>query len=267
MKNNLERLESLRSRLSEKTAGCRLVYEPETGSTNDLALEAASNGAKPPCVFLADVQTRGRGRFDRVWESRADSSLTFSLLLRPDCPVSAFPMLTEVYGLAVCKTIREMSGAPALIKWPNDVVIQGRKVCGILTVASADLKDVVIGVGINVKRAEFSDELKEKAISLEEACGKQIDKDELLIRVNEEFFHLYDRFRIRGDMGMLKEEYRPLLVNIGKQVRITEKDRVYQGTALDIDETGRLLFRLESGEVRALESGEVSVSGIYGEKW
>lgn len=265
MTGESKRIERLRSRLSEKAAGCQLVYEHETGSTNDLALLAAENGMTAPCVFLADVQRNGRGRFNRVWESKEGASLTFSLLMKPDCRITSFPMLTEVVGLAVCKVLREQYQIPSRIKWPNDVVIVGKKVCGILTVTTHDLKQVIIGVGINVRKTEWPKELADKAVSMEEASGKCPDPDELLCEIIEKFLELFESFRTAGDMRNLKEEYASLLINIGKRSCIVEKGISHPGTALGIDEKGRLLFQQENGEVKTVESGEVSVSGIYGE--
>ncbi len=266
MTDKLQRIERLKSRLSLQAAGCRLVYEHETTSTNDLAMAAALAGEKTPCVFLADVQTNGRGRFERTWEGEEDRSLLFSLLFEPKIPLERFPMLTEVFALAVCRVLRDQCAVPALIKWPNDVIIRDRKVCGILTLTAPDLTHVVIGAGVNIRKIDWPDELKNKAISLEEAGGTVPEAEDLLAGILEEFGLLLARFCETMDMGSLKEEYESRLANIGKRARVTGKDKTVFGTAAGLDENGRLIFDTEDGRRIVIDSGEVTVSGIYGEE-
>lgn len=254
--------ENLRSRLRSHPAGCRLIYEETTASTNDLALTAWRNGCEVPCLFLTGHQTNGRGRFDRVWESRRGASLTASLLFRPACKKESFPMLTEVFALAVCDVL--MQACDPMIKWPNDIVIGGRKVCGILTVVTPDLNAAIIGAGINLKRSAYPPELAEKAVSLEEICASVPAAEDLLYEITTAFFDRYRAFLQTEDLSGLKEDYCARMAGPGRRSVITENGKQIAGIAKGIDDKGRLVFLTEDGQMILADSGEVSVKGIYG---
>ena len=263
--NKLLNEEYLQSRLSYIGTGYKLLYEHELPSTNDRALSDYMDGKiSAPAVYLCDVQTKGKGRLGRVWESREGSSLTFSVLMEPKCDLTSFPMLTEVYGLAACRAVRKICGCDALIKWPNDVVVKGRKICGILTEMSYDMKCVVIGSGFNILNGSYPKEMAEKAISLEEVSETKPDPLEILLGVLEEFDSLYRIFEETGNMKGLKEDYEALLINKGMRTGLKSRDGEIKGTALGIDDNGGLIFRKDDGCVINVTSGEVSVSGVYG---
>ena len=262
-----ERIKALQSRLSDLTAGYKLFYKHELPSTNDWAFMLGSEKNVAPAVFLCDMQTRGKGRFGRVWESRDGASLTFTVLTEPKCRVENFPMLTLVYGLAACTAIRKLGIFDAMIKWPNDIVFCGRKLCGILSGAIPEKKQVFIGSGFNLRKTELPPELKDKAISMEE-CGAPADADDLLISVVREFEKRLDIFERTGDMSGLKDEYEALLINKEKDsvvlIRENGIETKLSGRAVGIDANGSLVFKSDDGRMINVSSGEVSVSGIYG---
>lgn len=257
--------EYLQSRLSYIDTGYKLFYKHELPSTNDCALADYLKGdVSAPAVYLCDIQTKGKGRLGRVWESKEGDSLTFSVLIKPNCRAESFSMLTLVYGLAACLAIRKLCGCDALIKWPNDIVAGGRKICGILTEPTFDMKCVVIGAGFNLRNGSYPKEMKEKAVSLEETCDHIPDVSKLLSEVLYHFDLLYKAFAEYGNMKSLKKDYEALLINKGMKTGLKSKDREIKGIALGIDDNGGLLFKKDDGSVISVTSGEVSVSGVYG---
>lgn len=219
-------------------------------------------------VVVADSQTQGRGRRGRNWESPADESVYMSIGLRPEISPDRASMLTLVMALAVSRAIKEVSGLEtALIKWPNDIVIGGRKVCGILTEMHLDgnaIGDVVIGVGINLGKKEFPEELLQTATSLRAECDCEIQKEALVAGVLEHFETYYEKFVEKCDMSTMIGEYVEKLVNKDKDVRVLDPQGEYTGTARGINELGELLVEKEDGTTVAVYAGEVSVRGIYG---
>ena len=218
--------------------------------------------------MIADEQTAGRGRSGRHWVTPPGTAIAFTLLLKPDIPPSRISMVTLVMGLAVCSAIRRLTGLDAGIKWPNDVVIDGRKVCGILTEMSAEMDGVhyiVIGTGINTNLTSFPDEIKDVATSLQIQLGHPVDRAEVLVEVIELFEEYYEKFEKDGDLSSLQDIYNEALLNRGRKVRVLDPKGEYTGRALGIDPEGKLLVeRDDDGETVKVWSGEVSVRGIYG---
>lgn len=261
----------LESRLQGQTnwIGKQLTFYSVTDSTNAQAKLAAEQGdAEHGALYVADMQTLGRGRRGREWKSPAGTNIYFTLLLKPQMSPDKASMLTLVMAMAVAKGIGRYVDE-AGIKWPNDIVVDGRKACGILTemslsVESASIQYVVVGVGINVGKQEFSPELQQTAISLEEACGKKVPRSMLLGDILECFEKYYDLFLQSGDLSLLQEEYNTLLVNVGRRVRVLDPKGEFEGEAEGITKTGELLVKTEDGTVQEVYAGEVSVRGIYG---
>ena len=251
--------------LQEK--GYHVLYQEKTDSTNVWAGRLAREGAPSRTLVCADMQTDGRGRRGRRWESPPGESLYMTLILRPDfCPQQA-SMLTLVTGLSVAQALCAMTGLEALLKWPNDVVSGGRKVCGILTEMSAELDCIhyiVMGMGINTGQREFPEELREKATSLLLECGRPVNRCRLAAAVLEEFEGLYARFLEDGDLRGLAAEYNSRLAGLGREVRILDPAGAYTGVSRGIDEEGGLLVEMDGGDTRRVVSGEVSVRGLYG---
>lgn len=257
----------IQSQLSTRWAASRVLYFAETDSTNACARKLGEEGAPHGTLVVSDRQTAGRGRRGRAWESPAGANIYMSLLLRPEMTPAQAPMLTLVMARSVAEAIREMYGADALIKWPNDIVLKGKKVCGILTEMSAEMawiSYVVIGVGVNVNTGEFPGELARTATSLCLESGRQESRSRLIAEILKRFERDYERFSQGGNLSFMQDDYNRLLVNRDRDVRVLEPGREYEGRALGISETGELLVLREDGRREEVRSGEVSVRGIYG---
>ena len=270
MNTDLER-ENFAKSIKTDLMGQSLYYYDVIDSTNLEARRMAAQGAKDGSVFVADAQTAGRGRRGRSWESPARANLYFTLLLRPKIAPDKASMLTLVMALAVAQgiqaTVANADPQPG-IKWPNDIVLDGRKVCGILTELSLKedqtIDHLVIGVGINVRRQTFPEEIKATATSLENVYQSPIDRSKLLSNVLEAFESAYHAFMDAQSLAPLKEAYNALLVNQGRPVRVLDPKGEYEAVAQGILDTGELITELPTGELRYVYAGEVSVRGIYG---
>lgn len=244
--------------------GWTVYHAAEMDSTNEWVKRLAAENAPDLTVCLADEQTAGKGRLGRVWRSPAGTSVSMSVLLRPEVPPERLSMLTLVMGMAAADGIREISGIQAGIKWPNDVVSDGRKLCGILTEAGPDVSYIVIGIGINVNMESFPDELRDKAASLYMCTGRKYSRVQTAAAALNAFLGYYRMFCRTFDMSGLKEDYQRLLVNVNQPVRVLDPKEPFNGTARGIDNLGDLIVEKENGETVHVYSGEVSVRGIYG---
>lgn len=243
-----------------------IYYNRVVDSTNLWAKEEGLQGAAHGNVYMADMQTAGRGRRGRVWESPAGENLYFSLLLRPDFAPEKASMLTLVMAMAVAEAVRSF-GAEAYIKWPNDIVLSGKKLCGILTEMHLQPKGsyfVVIGVGVNVGMKEFPPELADMATSLWAEQNIVTDREKLLERILQSFEKFYQEFALRGDFYLLQNGYNDILINRGSYVKVLDPKGEFTGIAGGINERGELLVERGDGEVVTVYAGEVSVRGLYG---
>ncbi len=241
----------------------KVFVTPSTTSTNDWAAsmsEKAENGS----IFLAERQTKGRGRRGRQWESPFGEGLFLSVLKYPKLPPCQVMKLTLCAGLAVCRGIQDVTGVLPGIKWPNDIVLEGKKVCGILAEMRAEadkMVHVVIGIGVNVNQMGFPEELKEIATSLKLITGKEWDKNRLVAAICN---------RMEEYEGLLEqnsfpiEEYRSLCVTLGREVRVIKVDSEYSAKAVTITDDGELKVLLPDGTQQIISSGEVSVRGLFG---
>lgn len=247
--------------------GKRLAYYDETDSTNVQARKLAESGAPHGTLVAADCQTAGKGRRGRSWFSPKGTGIWMSILLRPAFSPVCASMLTLVAGMAVARGIEEACGLHPLIKWPNDLVIDGKKICGILTEMSTEdeeIRYVVIGIGINVNNEEFPPEIRDKATSLRLELGRSVRRSPVIAETARAFEEYYGIFCRSCDMSGLRQMYDGLLVNRGRQVCVLDPKGSYEGQALGIDDQGSLLVEREDGRVSHVISGEVSVRGIYG---
>lgn len=257
----------LRPYLNTKWLGKHIFYEPEMDSTNIQAKRLGENDAKQGTVVITEHQTAGRGRRGKNWVSPVGVNCYFSILLRPDVLVDRASMITLVSALALAKAIKKMTNLDTMIKWPNDVIAGGKKLCGILTESSTDLEYinyVVVGIGININQTDFPEEIRNVASSIRLETGVRVNRAELLAVFLNEFERYYEIFLETEDMSKLAEEYNLLLVNRGKEVKIVEQDKERVLTAVGIDDKGGLLVKDGKGNMETIISGEVSVRGLYG---
>ena len=257
--------ETISEAIHTKWAGKTVHFAKETDSTNSWIKKLAKEGADHGTLAVAEFQSAGRGRFDRKWTAPEGSSVMMTILLRPDFSPQYASMLTLVMGLSVAQMAKKL-GFAASIKWPNDVVISRKKICGILTEMGLDggeIGYVAIGVGINVNLSEFPPEMADKATSLCLESGREFDRNQVIGYVMEFFEKNYERFLQSCDLTWLKDDYESLLANLGQPVRVLDLHTPYEGIALGINEKGELLVKKEDGTVCEVCAGEVSVRGLY----
>ena len=247
-------------------AGCEIYYFDSIDSTNTKAKELAEEGHPSGTLVVADRQTAGKGRRGRSWESPTGIGIFMTLMLKPEINPNNASMLTLVAAMATTRAIRRVTGVPAMIKWPNDIVMNGKKVCGILTEMSAQfdyINHIVIGIGINVHNEDFPEEIAKTASSLYLESGQHIHRASLIEAFLEEFEDVYAEYLKTEDMEGLQKEYDAMLVNRGRQVRVLDPKEPFEGKAMGITKKGELI--VDTWESRKLvSSGEVSVRGIYG---
>lgn len=240
------------------------ILPRETDSTNLWIKRLAKEGASEGTLALAEFQSAGRGRLGRSWEVPEGTSVMMSILLRPKFEPQYAPTLTLVMGMAVAKAVKNL-GFDVSIKWPNDVVVSHKKICGILTemgVRDGKIDYAVIGVGINVNIREFPEEMADKATSLYLESGKEFDRSQIPGLVMEAFEEYYEKFAATCDLSGLKEEYESILANYNQPVRVLAKEP-YEGVARGITDGGELLVEKTDGTIVAVSAGEVSVRGLY----
>lgn len=245
-------------------------YE-EVDSTNDRIKERAREGATQGLVISAGHQTAGKGRIGRKWQSPTNDSISTSMLLRPQgIPVESIPTVTVVAAMAVRAALEEV-GLEGKIKWPNDIVIDGKKICGILTemeLKGTEIGFVVCGIGVNVHNKTFTEDIAFKATSVDLELEKAgIDKlgsrKDITYSIWENFKKYYNLFIQTHDMTLLREEYEKYLANKGSRVRIEDPRGPYEAIAKGINNKGNLVVE-KDGQELVIDSGEVSVRGIYG---
>jgi len=253
----------IRETLSTKMLGRgEIYYFSEIDSTNNEAKKQANLGCLEGSIVLSETQNGGRGRLSRSWFSPAGKGIWLSVVLRPPFNPYDAPKCTLLAAVAVTKAIRSITGVECGIKWPNDILYQGKKIVGILTEMSAEIdaiNHVVIGMGINVniEEQEFPAELMDIATSLSIVTGHDVSRLTLLHAVLTQLEQAYEGVIQRGFSGML-DEWRELSVTLGKNVNVVGSGREFNGRAVDIDNDGALLVQTEGSLERVL-AGDVSI--------
>lgn len=278
-----------------------ILYE-ETDSTNSKAKEFGNGGSVDGTLIISDTQTAGRGRLGRSFSSPAGTGIYMSLLLKPNIDVQLVPQITIIAAMAVVKALNSISGINSQIKWPNDIVINGRKIVGILTEMSCDtvslpktygladmsyskspeyetnLKYVVVGIGINVNNEYFPEELKSTASSLYLNCGRKLDRASIIMDVLRRFNDYYKEFLKNKSLDSVTDEYNSLLASYNREVYVIPHDitiaspnpylidtqKLNPCICLGIDSQGDLICRQSDGSLKTVYSGEVSVRGLSG---
>ena len=259
-------------------AGKPLIYKEETGSTNTDLFRLSDEGAAQGTIEVTSRQTAGKGRRGRTWISPPDVNVYMSILLTPAIRPDTAPMLTLVMALAVYEACEELYRESDQelrfgIKWPNDIVVSAgggpyRKICGILTemrLEEMEIRDIVIGIGLNVNQTEFPEEIRETAGSLSLALGHPVNRAELTAAVWRHFEEVYKTYLETQSLEPLRERYECGLVNRGRKVRVLDPAEPFEGTAMGITSSGELIVRTEDGSAdRFVGTGEVSVRGVMG---
>lgn len=251
--------------LKTKTMGQTIYFYEETDTTNNRARELALEGAPEGTLVVAEKQTAGRGRRGKVWESPLGTGIWMSLVLRPQIMPAEASVLTLLCGLATAEAIEAETGLSAGIKWPNDILINGKKAVGILTEMDCEMSEVhfvIPGIGINVNTASFPPEIAEIATSLYLECGKTVSRRRLVHKVLERLEEHYETFLRTGSFAAMLEDYRKHCITLGKEVHVLGREPFF-AEALDITPEGELLVRrADDGKEEVVFSGEVSIRGV-----
>lgn len=252
--------------LTTRAFGRTVEYRESVGSTNELAKQLARAGGPEGLLVIADEQTAGKGRLGRSWSTPKGAALAMSLVLRPDLPPYLAPRVTLVAAVAVAEAVRDVAGVAAGIKWPNDIQVEARKLCGILTEMEAEVERIAfvvcgIGVNVNLDRADMPAEFRETATSLMLERGGRLERAPLAAAILARFETGYDSL-VRGRFDQVLDRWRRLSVTLGQQVRVLSVSGAptLEGTAVDVDEDGALLVRASAtGEEHRVLAGEVSL--------
>ncbi|HEY3915193.1 MAG TPA: biotin--[acetyl-CoA-carboxylase] ligase [Verrucomicrobiae bacterium] len=246
-----------------RVIGSEIHVFRETTSTNDIAARLARGRAAEGAVVFAESQTKGRGRMGRTWLSPAGKGLWFTVLLRPDIPPQQATQLTVASATALARAIKVQTGIVPEIKWPNDIMIRGRKVCGILTEMNAEmdyLKEVLLGIGmdVNLEPADFPPALRKIATSLRIETGQPVNRAELAVVILRELDRDYHLVK-SGDFDLVAEEWREHCSTLGRQVAIRVGNRIIRGCAEALDDDGALLVRGPHDHLERIVGGDVTV--------
>ena len=238
------------------------VFE-QTTSTNDVMEKLARDGVKEGVVVFAETQTKGRGRLGRKWISPERKGLWFSVLLRPDLRPQEATQLTVASATALRRAIQSGTGLKPEIKWPNDILIGGKKVAGILTELSAEVdrvRHIILGIGVdvNLDAGELPAELRKIATSLKIETGEMISRAELAVEILRELDFDYARI-CGGEFPAVADEWESGCVTIGKNVTVHIGDRKIRGRAESLDDDGALLLRTEHGHLERIIGGDVTL--------
>ena len=257
------------SRAGTRQMGRRVLLFDTLDSTNNEIKRQSINQVENGLTVIADGQTGGRGRRGRSFVSPAGKGLYLSLLMQPRCSLEEVSMLTAWSAAALCGAVERVCGVRPGIKWPNDLVLQGKKLCGVLTELEVEAESglpryVIIGIGVNVfqTEADFGPEVAPIAISLEQALGRAPGRAELACEILRAMDALYQDFP--GERARYLEAYRRDCLTLNKPVSVVRPNGTRQGFAAGIDENFALLVRWEDGTEEAVSAGEVSVRGLYG---
>ncbi|MCW2277076.1 biotin--[acetyl-CoA-carboxylase] ligase [Heliophilum fasciatum] len=250
-------------RLTTKRLGQNYHFFASLPSTNRTAKELARQGAPEGTLVVAEEQTAGRGRLGRAWVSPRNCGIYLSLVLRPAVPLGMAAQVTLLTSVSYCRAIEQVTGLKPMIKWPNDVLLSGKKICGILTEVHAEMEAVnylIVGIGMNVNHqgADFPEEVRPVATSLALEAGKTVDSTQLLLAFLACLEADYDRWLSDG-FGSIREQWLARAAGLGRPVQIVAGQRQWQGRLASIDEEGALLVTDTDGATHRVYSGEVSI--------
>lgn len=255
--------EKLKQSLAGKFIGHRLHYYESLGSTNDEAFRLGVEGAPEGTVVIAESQSAGKGRMQRSWHSPAGANIYTSIILRPGFEPARAPQLSIAAGVAVAETLNHYCPDKAQLKWPNDVLLEEKKVCGILAqmkIAESTIDFVVLGIGINVniKADQFPQDIQNIATSLAMFADKEISRSELIIRLYENVAKWYRELQQKG-FGPIKEKWLTLAPMIGKPVQVLFREEAVSGKAIGLDDGGSLVLLTAGDKEVKVSAGDATI--------
>ena len=256
-------IQLLKKRLLGKTIGHKLYYYQEIGSTNDEAFKLAIAGALEGTVIIANSQNKGKGRLQRIWHSPSGANIYTSIILRPNFAPFLTPQTPIMAGVAVAEILEEYRIGKVSLKWPNDVHLNGKKVCGILSQAKATVNNidfVVLGIGINVNISyeQFPLDIRDIATSLSIEGGRDFSRQDLIISLYENLTKWYKKLK-RDGFDEIKEKWLSMTTMIGCNIQVMFQDEVIRGRALDIDEHGSLIIMNPAGKTIKISAGDATI--------
>ena len=251
----------IRPGLKTRVIGKEIHLLPSVASTNTLAMEMAANGSPEGTVVIAETQTGGKGRLGRKWIS-PKGNLYLSVILRPAVPLQKAPLITLMGAVAIVSAIRTTCGLEAGIKWPNDILVSGKKVSGLLTELSAEqdrIRHIVLGIGVdvNMELEALPPEVREQTTTLAEASGKTMDRTLLLRQILRDLDRWYGVFLSNGPEVL--REWRSLNLTTGSRVAVSGAGETLEGLARGVDDEGRLVVGLDDGTMRTVAAGDVTI--------
>lgn len=252
--------EEISKYLETEKIGKEILCFRKVFSTNSISKFLANHGAEEGTVLVSEIQTNARGRSGKKWEA-PDGGIWMSMILRPDIPPAKIGLITLATGVAIAKTIRSM-GVDAKIKWPNDVIVKGNKISGVLTEVNAtfnQIEYIIVGIGIdsNLKLEDFSIDIRDGTTTLNEEAQSKIDENEIIAIFLNEFERIYDIY-LNGDIEDILSEWRALSDTIGKYVNITQTGgKMTQGYVVGINNEGSLIIERQDGTLEKIISGEL----------
>jgi BirA family transcriptional regulator, biotin operon repressor / biotin---[acetyl-CoA-carboxylase] ligase len=253
--------DSLRQRLKGSLFGKRIYHLFKTDSTNRLGMELGYGGEPEGALIVAEEQTAGKGRANRVWHSERAAGIYITLLLRPKLSPVQAPLLTMMAGISAYAAVNAVSGAAADLKWPNDLMIGGRKVGGILTEMHTEpdqVRFVIVGIGLNVNQKTFPEQLGSVATSLAKETGREQSRMELLVRLVQEFECDYKRFLKEGSQSVVRRFGQISSYAQGKRVQVTDLRETYTGITAGLEPEGLLRVKREDGRTVTVLAGDVT---------
>lgn len=259
---NLASSAEIKAKLHTKVIGHRIVDKKEVTSTQDIAKELMQQGAEEGTIVIADKQTEGKGRLGRPWHSMAEKGLWFSIILRPTIPPQVAPQLTLLTAVAVQEGLERATGLPVKIKWPNDILFNGKKIAGILTEMQSELdlvQAVIVGIGVNVNQQtdDFPKELSNVATSLSvEAGGKVFQRSDIIVSILERYEHWYFQY-LESGFPPVKKRWEQLSLTIGKEITAKTMRKEVTGVAEGITDDGVLLIRKKDGTIESIYSADI----------
>ncbi|MGQ9631014.1 MAG: biotin--[acetyl-CoA-carboxylase] ligase [bacterium] len=256
------KLSNLAETLPTEFVGRRIYYFETIDSTNSEADRLARGGVEEGVVVLAEAQTRGKGRAGRMWDSPGGVGLWFSVVLRPPSPLEQIYYIPLLAAVAVAESIRNVTSLSPTVKYPNDVRIDGKKVCGILAetrIESGRALYAILGIGVNVNQDEFPPELRRRAISLKMAKGEPIDRAQLLCEILIDLERWYKAFT-GGDLAAIRRGWTAISDTIGSDVGLKCGKEIIRGRAVGLSEDGSLAIRSEDGKIFEVMPEEIIIT-------
>ena len=248
--------EEISKNLKTKSIGQEICYFKSIDSTNFYAKKLVKDNVKEGYAVVADIQTKGRGRKDRLWSSNS-GGLWFSIVLYPNIPPQSAMFITMIFSISIVQAIEDVTGLKPVIKWPNDLLINNKKICGVLTEIDAEMDKVnyaIVGVGLNVNN-RLEKDLEKSALTLSKKLGKDVSRVDLFRRILEKLDQNYSKLK-SGEYAYIRDLWSSYANIIGKKILVTSGNDTVKGFVSKVDETGGLIVNTSEGDVRIL-SGDV----------